>query len=207
MAHTLIYGGTFDPIHHGHLITARSARELLGADRVLFIPARVSPHKVEGRSADGDHRLAMLHLALAGDAYFLADGRELAREGPSYTFDTVSSLRKEFPGDRFTLLIGADQLPRLHTWHRVAEFFEGEGRVEVAILRREKAPSAEVWAGLAERLGRAAAEKLAAGQLPTPFIEIAATDIRRRVERGLAIDYLVPPSIVDYLREHGLYSR
>lgn len=206
MAHLLLYGGTFDPIHHGHLITAQAARECVQADHVVFVPARRSPHKLERQSADGDHRLAMIHAAIAGNSHFVADGRELVREGPSYTFDTLASLRSEHPQDRFTLLIGADQLPKLHTWHRIGEFFEGPARVEVAVLPREEPPPAEVWAGLAYHLGDAVAERLEAGMLATPFIEISATAIRQRVAAGLPIEYLVPACITEYIREHQLYG-
>jgi nicotinate-nucleotide adenylyltransferase len=206
MAHTIVYGGTFDPIHHGHLITAQSARELLGADRVVFVPARISPHKLDRVSASGDHRLAMIERAIAGNPYFFADGRELVREGPSYTFDTLAALRREQPEERWTLLMGADQLPKLHTWHRIGEFFEGAERIEVAVLRRQSPISGDVWRALAGQLGASVAERLAAAQLATPFIEISATEIRRRVGAGLPIDYLVPLSIAEYIREHGLYG-
>src|ERR1700743_429725 len=110
MPHTLIYGGTFDPIHHGHLIACQRAREILSADGILLIPARISPHKASRRAASGEHRLAMIHRAIAGNPFFLADGRELLREGPSYTIDTLSALRAEDPSRRLTLLLGADQL-------------------------------------------------------------------------------------------------
>src|SRR3954468_7146101 len=115
MAHILLYGGTFDPIHNGHLITCRRARELLNADSVLLFPARQSPHKsTRAPGASGEQRLAMIHLAIAKEPGFAVDDRELKREGPSYTVDTFRELKAERPGDRFTLLLGTDQLPKLH---------------------------------------------------------------------------------------------
>ena len=141
--HTLsLRRGTFDPIPpHGHLITCQRAREILSADRVLFIPAHISPHKTHRRSASADHRLAMLHAAIADHAFFLADARELDRgetQGrPSYTIETIESLRHENPADRFTLLIGSDQLPNLHTWHRIGELVD---MIDLAILARPTSP-------------------------------------------------------------------
>ncbi|MGN6367982.1 MAG: nicotinate (nicotinamide) nucleotide adenylyltransferase [Phycisphaerae bacterium] len=140
--HTLIYGGTFDPIHHAHLLTALRAREILHADKVLFIPAHISPHKTHRRSASAEHRLNMLHLALADHAYFLADARELDRGErtgtPSYTIDTIESLRAENPADTYTLLLGADQLPALHTWHRIGELVD---LIDLAVLGRPTPPN------------------------------------------------------------------
>ncbi len=158
MGHTLIYGGTFDPIHLGHLIVCQRAREILGGERVLLIPAWVSPHKVGREGASGADRLAMVERAIMGEAYFLADGRELERgerEGrASFTIETVESLRGENAGERFTVLIGADQLMKFHTWHRVRELVE---LVEIAVLGR---PGSEVEEGL-KVVGRELGEKVA----------------------------------------------
>ena len=105
MPHTILYGGTFDPIHHGHLITSRAACEQLRADRVLLLPARVSPHKTgEPPGATDDQRREMTRLAIqaGGAGIFEIDDREMKREGPSYTFDTVEDLQREHPKDRFS---------------------------------------------------------------------------------------------------------
>ena len=234
--HTLIYGGTFDPIHHGHLITCQRARELLAADRVLFIPAFVSPHKRHHQSASGEHRLAMLHAAIADHAFFLADARELQRgerEGrPSYTIETIESLRAENPADRLTLLLGQDQLAKLHTWHRIGELVDG---IEIAVLGRPSAPAqttgmtSDALAGsgrdvagieplvagsggdsiakglqiVAQNLGPTVAARLKL--LHTPLIEISSTDLRERIRQGLPLDFLVPPPVSDYIQKHGLY--
>src|SRR5262249_51402546 len=139
MQHTLLYGGTFDPIHLGHLITCQRARELLKADRVLLIPAAVSPHKTGHHlksAAAAQHRLAMLQLAVENAPHFAVDSRELNRLGPSYTADTLDQLQQENPSTRFTLLIGADQLPKFHTWVRVQDILKQTPTRDIAILGR-----------------------------------------------------------------------
>jgi nicotinate-nucleotide adenylyltransferase len=218
--HTLLYGGTFDPIHHGHLITCQRARELRHADRVLLIPARVSPHKTHGAtgSASAEDRLAMLELAIDGLPGFAVDGRELQRPGPSYTIDTIEELRREQNGKgrHFTLLLGMDQLPKLHSWRRAGDLLNPDktsNPLGLAILLRSDpnashALDAEIEEGLRaieKSLGKGARDHVARSFLGTPRIDISATDIRDRVRRGLPIDFLVPPAVAAYIREHGLY--
>ena len=199
MAHFLFCGGTFDPIHHGHLIAFRAAREALRADGVLLVPAWLSPHKRgDPPVATGAQRLRMIELALEGQGDFAVDGRELARGSPSFTLDTVQELQRSRPADRFTLLIGADQLPKFHTWRKIETLL---AQVPVAVMAR---PSAEA-AGLAiarRHLGPWVA-RLAI--LPTPLIDISATDIRRRAGRGLSISFLVPAAVAAYIAQQRLY--
>jgi len=211
MAHTIVYGGTFDPIHHGHLITCQRAWEILRADRVLFVPAGVSPHKT-GRApeAAGAQRLAMVQLAIAGVPYFAVDGRELTRQGPSYTADTMDELQQSGgPDDHWTLLIGADQLGKLHSWHRVKYLLaSGQGRGVAILARPVERGGVGVEAGLASictNLGEEVAERLRRVVLATPLMDISATGIRQRVRQGLPIDYLVPAAVAEYIRKQGLY--
>jgi nicotinate-nucleotide adenylyltransferase len=217
MAHTIVYGGTFDPIHHGHLITCQKARELLGADRVLFIPAGISPHKTMRQTgATGDQRLAMIKLAIAeapAPHYFAVDDRELLREGPSYTADTLDELERESralepgkAGERFTLLIGVDQLGKFHTWHRIQDILVESQTRGVAILGRPGDHAVDdALTEFAAHLGLPIADRLAKAILPTPLIDISATDIRERIAGNLPVDYLVPASVAAYIREHHLY--
>lgn len=205
MAHLLIYGGTFDPVHHGHLITCRAARELLAADRVLLVPAWVSPHKKEGPpTATSQQRLRMLELALEGGggaADFAVDARELTRGAagaPSYTIDTVQELQRQQPADRFTLLVGADQLPKFHLWHRVEELL---ATLPIAVMTRGAGGSTGPQI-VREKLGPLA-DRLT--PLPTPRIDISATDIRRRAHAGQPISFLVPAPVAAYIHEHQLY--
>ena len=204
MALILLYGGTFDPIHVGHLITCRAARELLKADTVLLVPARVSPHKQgDPPGATDQQRLEMIRLAIADNPEFSVDPRELSRPGPSYTIDTVRELQKERPGDHFTLLLGTDQLAKLHTWHEVDKLLAESG---IAFLRRTSEVSVEDGlAALRRRMGVKTAEHLRQGLLDTPLIDISATAIRRRVRDGLSISYLVPPLVGQYISQHSLY--
>ena len=229
MAHVLLYGGTFDPVHHGHLITCRAAREYLAADLVVLIPAWVSPHKVgagwraganplaqptetvppwRAGGASAAQRLEMLRLAVAGDAGFTVDERELTRGAaaivggkPSYTIDTVEELLREKPTDRLTLLIGADQLPKLHTWQEAERLFT---MVEVGVLGRPSDRSLQAaMVAVRQHLGAKIADRLTL--LPTPLVEISATEIRRRVRERLSIAYLVPEKVAEYIDRERLY--
>ena len=215
MAHTIVYGGTFDPIHHGHLITCQKARELLNADRVVFIPAGISPHKTTRQTgASGEQRLAMIKLAIADAPYFAVDDRELQREGPSYTADTLDELERESlaagsggSAEQFTLLIGADQLAKLHTWHRIKDILAESETRGLAILGRPGDHAVDdALTEFAGHLGLPVADRLAKAILATPLIDISATDIRERIGRNLPIDYLVPPSVAAYIRDHHLYG-
>lgn len=179
-----ILGGSFNPVHHGHLILARAAREELGLDRLLFIPANLSPHKTHAAPAPPEARLAMLRLALDGEADTEACDIELHRPPPSYTVDTLRQLATVWSGAEFVLLIGADNVEKFHTWREADEI---------------------------ARLARIAVLERAAGSPPHPWpvvrrlIDISSTEIRQRVSRGAGIRYLTPDSVCDYIRQHGLY--
>jgi nicotinate-nucleotide adenylyltransferase len=201
MAHLLLYGGTFDPVHYGHLIPCRAAREFLRADLVLFIPAQISPHKQdEAPSATALQRLRMLELALKGQPDFAIDPRELSRPSPppSYTIDTVTDLQRDHPGDRLTLLIGEDQLPKLHTWHRIPSLL---AQVPIAVMPRQSDPTG--MATVRQHLGSLADRLI---MLPTPRIDISATDIRRRSVSRLPISFLVPPAVAANIAAEHLYA-
>ncbi len=199
---TLLFGGTFDPVHHGHLITAQAARELLGAADVLFVPASRSPHKAQARPASGADRLEMLRLAIAGVPRFGVSHVEVERGGASYTIDTLHALKATYPGKNFTLLMGADQLPKLYTWRNVRQIVR---LAELAILARRGGTEA-VFSQLREQWTDAEIRRFRDALLETPGVDISATDIRRRVREGLSIDFLTPPKVVDYIKLHGLYE-
>ena len=184
-----IYGGTFDPVHTGHLILARDAVELLDLARMIFVPASLSPHKL-GRAprASGADRLAMLRAAVADEPAFEVDGLELDRPGPSYTFDTVAALQAHRPDAEWHYLIGADNGPALPPGHRGDDLRAG-GRCAVSPRR---APDGVVpgAAGL-PTLGR--------------VVDLSSTEIRNRVASGRSIRYLVPERVRDYIEARGLY--
>jgi nicotinate-nucleotide adenylyltransferase len=179
-----LYGGTFDPIHHGHLILARDAMELMNLDCVVFLPAAISPHKLATEPSPAEVRRAMVAAAVEGEPRFLVDDRELHREGPSYTVDTVHEFRRELPEAHLVYLIGTDHLPKLHTWHRINDL---RGQVEFAVFGRGDGPAPEGVRQLPRRL------------------DISATEIRERVARGASIRYLVPEPVRLLIEHHRLY--
>ena len=184
-----IYGGTFDPVHAGHLILARDAVEQLGLARLIFVPAAVSPHKL-GRApgASGADRLAMLRAAVAGEPAFDIDALELDRPGPSYAFDTVAALQARRPDALWHYLIGADNVPELSTWHRAAEL---RARVRFVVFHRRAPDTTEpLLAGL-PTLGR--------------VVDLSSTEIRNRVASGRSIRYLMPESVREFIEARGLY--
>jgi nicotinate-nucleotide adenylyltransferase len=185
-----LYGGTFDPVHLGHLILAQDALEQLKLDAVLFIPARQSPFKPGRTGANEKQRLAMLKLALKGREKFWLSRCELDRPAPSYAIDTAAEIHDAFPHAKLHWLIGTDQLPELHRWHRVAELTK---LVTFALLPRTGATH-----------GRALPRKLL--RLPHPRqMDISATEIRLRVKSNQPIDLLVPAPVAAYITRHQLY--
>jgi nicotinate-nucleotide adenylyltransferase len=196
MLKTLCLGGSFNPIHHGHLICARAAAESSGFERILLIPSSQPPHKPgDPQMADASHRLAMAQAAVAGSDLFEVDGQEIARAGLSYTIDTVRAL-KRMGIQEVNWLIGADLLPQLLTWHDPTALL---GEAVFWVMRR---PGFEIdWPALPAAL-RGLRERV----LIAPSLDISATDIRQRVSRGQSIDFLTPPSVVTYIRENGLYG-
>ena len=186
-------GGTFDPIHVGHLRAAENAREGLGLDEVRFLPAQVPPHRAAPATSARD-RFAMVALATALHPRFVADDLELRREGPSYTVDTIARLRDERPGDDLVLIVGSDTYPELAGWREHDRLF---GMCTVAVVSRPDD-------GRPPR-GPAAAYADGVRVVPGPGLAVSATDIRRRVKEGLSIRYLVPETVADYIAKRGLY--
>ena len=184
-----IYGGTFDPVHTGHLILARDAVELLGLARMVFVPAAISPHKL-GRApgASGVERLAMLRAAVADEPAFEVDALELDRPGPSYTFDTVTTLRARWPDAQLHYLIGADNVPELSTWHRADEL---RALARFVVFHRRASDGIVPGAEGLPTLGR--------------VVDLSSTEIRNRVASGRSIRYLVPESVRELIEARGLY--
>lgn len=187
-------GGTFDPIHLGHLRAAENAREGLELDEVRFFPAQIPPHRPVPSSSARD-RFAMVALGTALHPRFVADDLELRREGPSYTVDTVARLREERPGDEVVLIVGSDTFPELETWKDHDRLLR---MCTVAVVSRPEDGPAD---------GPALGEAPGGGvrRVAGPGLAISATDIRRRVKEGRSIRYLVPESVADYIAKRGLY--
>jgi len=196
-----IIGGSFDPVHTGHLIIAQDAAEKLELSDVLFIPAAIPPHKQHLQQANADDRLNMLKLATEADLRFFVSDLEIMRGGVSYTIDTLRELKQEYPKDTLVLIIGADTLVELHTWYKIDELLE---LCEVASFIR---PGECSISSIADKiqLPPHQKDKLLGNLIEAHLIEISSTEIRMRAAEGLGIRYLVPPEVEMYIAEHGLY--
>jgi nicotinate-nucleotide adenylyltransferase len=202
----LYFGGSFDPIHYGHLVCARLAAEQIGAGHVCLIVAGRSPFKTgplndpngTAELADGSHRFAMARLATRGDPFLSADDTESRRPGPSYTFDTVHQLGLALPGMAPSVwLIGTDQLPRLHRWHR---FDELTRLVRFVVMRR--AGEAIDPNTLDPRVS-----PMLDSVIEVPAVGISSTLVRQRVATGLPLTGFVAPAVERYIGENQLYRR
>ena len=179
-----IYGGSFDPVHHAHLILAREAIETLGLEKVILVPAAISPLKKAAPVASGEVRLAMLLAAIKGEQEFEVDECELRRPPPSYTIDTVEEIRRREYDATLYCLIGEDNVEQLPLWHRFAEL---EKLVRFIVLDRSGKQPTHSY------------------QLIHRRIDISATEIRRRVAQNESIRYLVPESVEEIIQREKLY--
>ncbi len=192
-----LLGGTFNPVHEGHLSIAREALRLFALDAVWFIPCAVPPHKPVHDLASNADRLAMLRLAIAGEPRFAALDVEFNRPGKSYTLDTVRALRALHPGDAFTFIVGADTLPELPTWHRPLELLP---LVRIVSLARPGfVPDAA-----AIRLPPPWPERLLADLRTGEPLAVSSREIRAKIAAGQPVS-LVPDSVLRYIEEHNLY--
>ncbi len=180
-----VYGGTFDPIHYGHLILAREALEQLQLEEIIFVPAAQSPHKLGQSRTPARLRVEMLQRAIEGEPRFRIDEIELNRPPPSFTIDTVTELRRRDNQLEIFYLIGSDNLPRLDTWHRIDEL---HALVRFVVLERGHAAAVPPYPTIRRQ------------------IEISATEIRNRVATGRSIQYLVPPAVEEIIRQRQLYQ-
>lgn len=210
-----LLGGTFDPIHYGHLRLAEEMGELLGLEEVRILPAGRPPHRGQPRVA-AQHRLAMARLAVAGNPRFVLDEREIHKASPSYSVETLTALRGELPaGTPLILFMGADAFMGLTTWHRWQDLLD---LAHLAVAHRPGFTSA-VWEDampeplrrlLATRRCEQAAElsEKPAGLIHLHTItqlDISASQIRERALRGRSLRYLLPDSVIDYIQENHLY--
>jgi nicotinate-nucleotide adenylyltransferase len=190
-----VFGGTFDPPHLGHLLLAEAAREKLALDRVLFVPANVPPHKRSRIVSPPATRLDLLRAALRGTGFAISTV-ELDRPGPSYTVDTLERLRVRHPRARFWLLVGADSLADLATWRAPDRI------LELAVVAVASRPGTDPPPP--RLLARHAGRVVHLGNSP---VEIASSDLRRRVAGGRSIRFQVPPAVERRIARLGLYRR
>ena len=199
-----ILGGTFDPIHVGHLVLAAEVRDAARLDRVLFIPTATPPHKPTSTGSSARDRLEMVRRATASEPAFEVSDLEIRRGGVSYTIDTVEALQAERPEVAWEFLAGADCLHDLPDWHRAEELL---ARIPFRIASRAGFDVEGALAVVRERLGEATADDLASRIVGIPSIGVSSSDLRRRVAEGRTIRYLVPRPVEAYVRQRGLYRR
>ncbi len=207
----VIFGGTFNPIHHGHLIVAGAVAQMRGFERVTFMPVNLPPHGAangQGRKSltSGDtsaaDRLEMIRLAISGEAHLDVSDLELKRPGASFTYDTLCQLRQLHPQARLHLIVGADMLADLPRWRRAAEVVE---MAQILTVGRAGPEMADILRGIQGAFTPPQHARLASGLLTTPLIDISSSDIRRRVKAALSIRYLVPEAVRDFIYRKKLY--
>ena len=198
-----ILGGSFNPVHYGHLLLAECCREACALDQVWLIPAAVPPHKQGQALAPAKARLEMLELALAGNEKLRPSALEIERGGVSYTVDTLAAISAEHPGSELFVLMGADSLGELLTWREPARICELAIPV---VVRRRGAPEPDltVLAGLASDQRLAEIRRV---QVEMPVIELSSTDLRERAASGRSLRYRTPRAVEKYIDTHGLYGR
>jgi len=196
-----IFGGTFDPVHYGHLLLAESCREQAALDKVWFLPTAVPPHKQGRELTPVEQRVEMLELAIAGHEAFSVCRYEAARGGVNYTADTLAHFREEDPGRELFFLMGADMLADLPTWRE-------PGRIcrlaTLVVVRRPGAVPID-FGPLGSIGGEEAAERACRHQVEMPEIDLSGTEIRRRVAAGGSIRYHTPRAVEKYIEAQGLY--
>lgn len=193
--HIGVFGGSFDPPHLGHLVAASYAQDAGEFDRLLWVPTGESYHKGGGSGTSAEHRFNMVERAVESNESFTVSDVDVRRAGPSYTFDMVTQLRQQHPGAGITLILGADALAGLASWHRADELCQ-----LVSILGVTRADIAE------RQLPPAIVQQTSLRWIDIPSIGISSTYCRERVRAGLSLRYLVPNSVEEYISANALYS-
>lgn len=192
-----ILGGTFDPVHHGHLIMASYAAHDLALDRVLIMPAQTPPHKLGKTISPAEDRVAMVRLAIVPDSRLELSTLDLQSSEPSYTATLLNRAQAQHPGDELVFIIGADSLRDFPTWYRPDLIVQQAG---LAIARR---PGIEIDESMLDAVPGLRERSTV---FTSPLIDISSTDIRDRVQAGKPITWLVPPSVEQYIVRHSLYD-
>ena len=194
-----IMGGTFDPIHYGHLILAETAYDRFCMDKVLIMPAGDPYFKVErGVSADED-REAMTRLAIEGNEHFEFSDLELKRVGDTYTVDTLKTLKEQYPYDDLYLIVGSYTLFQMEKWYKPQEIFQ----MATILSSCRNIPTSELDAQMDHLRGKYGAKIV---NLYMPNIDISSTDIRDKVKHGMSVKYFTPDCVIEYIKEHQLYK-
>lgn len=198
----VIFGGTFNPIHLGHLIVAEEVRRRMSADaKILFMPAAQPPHKPPV-TVPASHRCAMVQLAIADNPGFERSDLEIARGGTSWTVDTIRDLQAREPGKKIYLLVGADSVPDLPKWRQADTLL----RLCQIVVAARPGWDASAIEGLRGRFDGASVDALHRHAFATPRVEISSTEIRRRLAAGESVRYWLPESVENYIKANGLYG-
>jgi nicotinate-nucleotide adenylyltransferase len=200
--HIGVFGGTFDPVHFGHLIMAEQCREQAALDQVWFVPSARPPHKLERPLTPFAQRVEMLALALAGQSAFRVEEIEKDRPGPSYTADTLDDLSGRHPDNQWFLLVGSDTLSDLPTWHDPERVVARATLVVVARSNHEVLP-AEL---LRRNLSLPENSNLRLQLVQSPIIDISSSDLRARVASGRSLRYFLPRAVECYIQAKGMYQ-
>lgn len=195
-----IFGGTFDPIHFGHLLLAEQCREQCQLDEVWFLPAKIPPHKREKTITDEKSRVEMIEFAIAGHVQFRVEKIELERESVSYTVETLQELKQRDTDHEFFLLIGVDSLLEFQTWREPERIRE---LATLVAVNRDSTGSVEEES-LRQSLGEEFFSRLKLVNIPD--IALSSTDIRNRIRRGKSIRFMTPRAVETYIEQHNLYS-
>ncbi len=193
-----ILGGTFDPVHFGHLLIAEQARNHFLLDKILFMPAAIPPHKMEKSITESDKRLAMLEVAISNNQYFEISDWELKRSRASYTSETITDYLPQLHAEKVFLIIGADSLSDIFTWHQPELLL---GQAEWIVSNR---PGYNLDSLLNEARFSNYQDHLY--PLKAPFVEISSSIIRKQVKAGLSIRYLTPEPVIDLIHNWELYK-
>jgi nicotinate-nucleotide adenylyltransferase len=186
-----IFGGTFDPIHKGHIAIAKQAMKQLSLTRVYFVPTSIPPHKQLRSSATAKHRLAMVKLALEGQNNFKVSSLELQRGGISYTIDTVKSFKKLFPSEKLVLIVGEDNLTQFTSWKSPKTILQ---LCSLAVYKRKNISRTLINYTYSYEM------------IKGPFLPVSSTEVRQKIEHGKSISRLLPKSVLSYIKQHSLYQ-
>jgi len=198
-----VFGGTFDPVHVGHTTVADAAARYIGAEIVVFVPAKRSPLKSSLPLASGEHRLNMITLAIKGNKRFSLSDCELKKPEPSYTLNTVRWFKDNYgPDISIHWLIGADTVGELPHWYKITDLID---ECSVSAMYRAGFDPPD-FSQFEQLWGRQRIEKLRQSIVPTPLVDISSTEIRRRLAAGLEVCDMLHPPVEDYIRKHGLYT-
>jgi len=198
-----LFGGTFDPIHLGHTLVAAEAVKHIGAEKIIFVPAKRSPLKGFSPCASDEDRFAMIALAIAGSKHFELSDYELKRPGPSYTLQTVRQFQADYGSETFIYwLIGADSIDDLPHWYKIKELID-ECNLSTMYRAGFEPPDFSKFMSL---WGRQRVEKLQRNVIKTSLIDISSTEVRKRLAAGRDVTNMLHPAVADYIHKRGLYQ-